>query len=97
MNPLSRFSDRSKDYAQYRPNYPKEAITLIISGFENPSELVAADIGAGTGIGSRMLAEQGINVIAIEPNIQMKNAAKSHPLIEFREATAEVTNLPNES
>lgn len=97
MNPLNRFSDRAKDYAQYRPNYPKEAIALIISGFENPSELVAADIGAGTGIGSRMLAEEGINVIAIEPNIKMKNAAKSHPLIEFREAAAETTNLPNES
>ncbi|NEP44988.1 MAG: class I SAM-dependent methyltransferase [Okeania sp. SIO2G4] len=97
MNPLNRFSDRAEDYAQYRPNYPKEAITLMISGFENPSELLAADIGAGTGIGSRMLAEQGINVIAIEPNLKMKNAAQSHPLIEFREATAEATNLPNES
>ncbi|NEQ76923.1 MAG: class I SAM-dependent methyltransferase [Okeania sp. SIO2C9] len=97
MNPLNRFSDRVEDYAQYRPNYPKEAIAVMISGFENPSELLAADVGAGTGIGSRMLAEQGINVIAIEPNLKMKNAAQSHPLIEFREATAEATNLPNES
>ncbi len=97
MNPLNRFSDRATDYANYRPNYPKEAIATITAGFENPSELVAADIGAGTGIGSRMLAEQGINVIAIEPNLEMINAAAPHPLIEFREATAEATNLPNES
>ncbi len=97
MNPLNRFSNRAKDYAKYRPKYPKEAITAIISGFENPSELVAADIGAGTGIGSIMLAEQGINVIAIEPNIEMRNAATPHPLIKFQEATAEAINLPDKS
>ncbi|MGK7918465.1 MAG: class I SAM-dependent methyltransferase [Trichodesmium sp.] len=97
MNPLNRFSDRATDYAKYRPNYPKEAISAIINGFENYEKLVAADIGAGTGIGSRMLAEQGINVIAIEPNLEMRNAALPHPLIKFQEGTAEVTNLPNES
>ncbi len=97
MNPLNRFSDRATDYAKYRPNYPKETITAIISGFKNPSELVAADIGAGTGIGSRMLAEQGINVIAIEPNIEMINVAAPHPLIKFQKATAEETNLPDKS
>ncbi|MGD1699475.1 class I SAM-dependent methyltransferase [Dapis sp. BLCC M229] len=97
MNPLNRFSDRATDYAKYRPNYPKEAITAIIGGFDNPSELVAADIGAGTGIGSRMLAEQGINVIAIEPNIEMINVAAPHPLIKFQKATAEAINLPDKS
>ena len=97
MNPLHRFSDRATDYAKYRPNYPKEAISAIINGFEKSEKLVAADIGAGTGIGSRMLAEQGINVIAIEPNMAMRNAALPHPLIKFQEGTAESTNLPNES
>lgn len=97
MNQLNRFSDRATDYAKYRPTYPKKAIATIISGLENPTELLAADIGAGTGIGSRLLAEQGINVIAIEPNSEMRNAAETHPLVEFREATAEATNLPDGS
>jgi ubiquinone/menaquinone biosynthesis C-methylase UbiE len=60
-------------------------------------QLIAADIGAGTGISSRLLAERGISVIAIEPNTEMRQAAKSHELVEFREGTAEVTNLPDAS
>lgn len=97
INLWGRFSDRATDYAKYRPSYPKEAIATIISGWENPDLLVAADIGAGTGIGSRLLAEQGIKVIAIEPNTEMKNAAEFHPLVEFREGTAESTNIPEKS
>ncbi|MGB3512419.1 MAG: class I SAM-dependent methyltransferase [Microcoleaceae cyanobacterium] len=97
MNLWGRFSDRATDYAKYRPSYPKQGIGTIISGFSNPDKLVAADIGAGTGIGSRLLAEQGISVIAIEPNIEMKNAAEFHPLVEFRDGTAASTNLPDRS
>ncbi len=97
MNPRDRFSDRAESYAEYRPDYPEEAIASIISTTKNPTEIVAADIGAGTGISSRQLAEKGVKVIAIEPNLQMINAAKTHPLIDFKTATAEATNLPTSS
>ena len=76
MNPLSRFSDRAADYAKYRPSYPEEAIATIMEGLGNPSQLVAADIGAGTGISSRLLAERGVRVLAIEPNTEMREAAR---------------------
>jgi 2-polyprenyl-3-methyl-5-hydroxy-6-metoxy-1,4-benzoquinol methylase len=59
MNPLNRFSDRAADYAKYRPSYPEEAIATILEGLGDPSQLVAADIGAGTGISSRLLAQKG--------------------------------------
>lgn len=95
MNPLSRFSDRATDYVKYRPSYPAAAIDIILAGLGNPVQLIAADIGAGTGISSRLLAERGISVIAIEPNTEMRQAAELHELVEFREGTAEVTNLPN--
>ncbi len=97
MNPLSRFSDRAGAYAKYRPSYPEEAIASILEGLGNPSQLVAADIGAGTGISSRLLAQRGVRVIAIEPNAQMREAAAPHPLVEFREGTAEATNIPDAS
>ncbi|MEP0797438.1 class I SAM-dependent methyltransferase [Trichocoleus sp. DQ-A3] len=97
MNPLSRFSNRAEDYAKYRPNYPDAAIDIILKGLGNPSQLVAADIGAGTGISSRLLAQRGVNAIAIEPNAAMREAASPHSLVEFRDGTAEVTNLPNAS
>lgn len=97
MTPLSRFSDRATDYAKYRPGYPAAAIAIILDGLGDPSQLVAADIGAGTGISARLLADRGVRVLAIEPNAAMRQAATLHPLVEFREATAEQTGLPDES
>ncbi len=97
LNPLARFSDRADDYAKYRPSYPPLAIDAILEGLGNLSQLLAADIGAGTGISSRLLAERGVRVIAIEPNAAMREAAEPHPLVEFRDGSAEATNLPDAS
>jgi ubiquinone/menaquinone biosynthesis C-methylase UbiE len=93
LNPLDRFSDRAVDYAKYRPIYPTEAIDKIVEGLGELSQLVVADIGAGTGISSRLLADRKIRVIAIEPNLEMRQAALSHPLVEFQEGMAGKTNL----
>ncbi len=97
MNPQERFSERAEDYAKYRPSYPAAAIDSILEGLDNPSQLVAADIGAGTGISSRLLAQRGVRVLGIEPNAQMRQAALPHPLVEFHDGSAENTNLPNTS
>jgi SAM-dependent methyltransferase len=97
LNPLNRFSDRAADYVKYRPSYPADAIDIILEVLNTNSQLIAADIGAGTGISSRLLAESGVEVIAIEPNAAMREAAASHSLVEFREGTAEITNLPDKS
>lgn len=93
MNPLNRFSDCATAYAKYRPSYPEEVIAIILEGLGNPTQLVAADIGAGTGISSRLLAQNGIRVIAIEPNLKMSGVATPHHLVEFHNGTAENTNL----
>ncbi len=97
FNPLTRFSDRVEDYVKYRPNYPAAAIDQILENLAPPSQLVAADIGAGTGISSRLLGDRGVNVIAIEPNVAMREAATPHPLVEFQDGTAETTNLSDAS
>ncbi|MGF1590617.1 MAG: class I SAM-dependent methyltransferase [Pleurocapsa sp.] len=97
MNPQGRFSDRAEDYAKYRPSYPSKAINCILEGLDEPNNLIAADIGAGTGIASRLLADMGIQVIAIEPNAAMRQAAESHPLVENSDRSAENTELPGES
>ncbi len=96
MNPTGRFSDRAADYVKYRPSYPAAAIDAILGGLDVPS-LRAADIGAGTGISTRLLADRGVHVVAIEPNAAMRSAAATHPLVEWRDGTAEKTGLPNHS
>ncbi|MES1026371.1 class I SAM-dependent methyltransferase [Gloeocapsa sp. BRSZ] len=95
LNPLTRFSDKAADYAKYRPSYPSEAIDMILQGLET-SQVIVADIGAGTGISSRLLAQRGVQVIAIEPNAAMRQMAESHQLV-VREGTAEATHLPSNS
>jgi SAM-dependent methyltransferase len=92
MNPVDRFSARAGDYVKYRPSYPAAAIDRVLEGL-SLSQVVVADIGAGTGISARLLAARGLRVLAIEPNAAMREAAAPHPLVEFRDATAETTGL----
>ncbi|PSN14909.1 SAM-dependent methyltransferase [filamentous cyanobacterium CCT1] len=93
LNPLGRFSDRAQDYARYRPRYPEGAIAAILADLGDPRSLVVADIGAGTGISSRLLGDLGPRVIAVEPNAAMREAAAPHPQVSFQTGTAEQTGL----
>jgi SAM-dependent methyltransferase len=93
MDPTGRFSDRADDYIRYRPDYPAAAIDAILEGLGDPAALMAADIGAGTGISARQLADRGVHVIAVEPNAPMRSAAAPHPRVEWRDGTAEATGL----
>jgi len=92
-----RFSDRAQAYAAYRPSYPQEAIDAVLAGLGDPSGLTVADIGAGTGISSRLFADRGANVVAVEPNAAMRAAAQPHPRVQWRSGTADHTGLAGAS
>ena len=97
LNPLNRFTDRVEDYVKYRPSYPTAAIDKILESFTLP--ITVADIGAGTGIASRLLAARNVKVIAVEPNVEMRNAGIRDNIssVEWQDGTAEQTNLPEAS
>jgi len=97
QNPLDRFSNRAQDYARYRPSYPAEAIAALLDGLGDPATLTVADIGAGTGIGARLLGDRQITVTAVEPNAAMRDMALPHPNVTFHAAPAEDTQLPDHS
>ncbi|MGG6297077.1 class I SAM-dependent methyltransferase [Leptolyngbya sp. AN02str] len=97
QSPTQRFSDRAQDYAQYRPSYPTEAIAHVLAELQPTTTLTVADIGAGTGISSRLLADAGATVWAIEPNVAMRETAAPHPRVTFRAGTAEATGLADSS
>lgn len=92
--PTRRFSDRAEYYARYRPDYPATAVTAMLTGLAPPSALGIADIGAGTGILSRQLADRGAQVAAVEPNAAMREAARPHARVTWHDGTAEATGLP---
>lgn len=75
-DPTGRFSDRAADYVRFRPSYPPEAIDAIVDGLGDPASLSAADVGAGTGIMTRLLAARGVRTFAIEPNAAMREAGE---------------------
>lgn len=91
LNPTGRFSDRVDDYVRYRPTYPAAAVDCVLE--EVRAGTVAADIGAGTGIWTRLLAERGVPVLAIEPNAEMRAAAPELSGVTWQAGTAEATGL----
>jgi SAM-dependent methyltransferase len=96
-NPTTRFSDRAGAYSSHRPSYPAAAIDALLRGLGEPSELVVADIGAGTGISTRVLAERCAQVFAVEPNAQMREKMELLPNVALQDGTAEHTGLPEKS
>jgi SAM-dependent methyltransferase len=93
MDPTGRFSDRAADYVKYRPGYPPAAFDVMLAGWPDPSTITAADIGAGTGISARSLADRVAGVIALEPNAAMRAAAAPHPRVRWADGSAEETGL----
>ncbi len=97
LSPTTRFADRASDYARFRPSYPASAIDAALAGLGPAPALVAADIGAGTGISSRLFADRGVRALAVEPNAAMRESAEPHPGVTFVDGTAEATGLEAES
>ncbi|GHV06978.1 methyltransferase [Clostridia bacterium] len=65
-----KFTGKAEAYAKARPSYPEAAIDYIASLI--PKNAVIADIGAGTGKFTVLLAQRGYRVFAVEPNADMR-------------------------
>jgi ubiquinone/menaquinone biosynthesis C-methylase UbiE len=71
----TRFSGRVANYVKYRPGYPPEVIDYLEEQCELKPEAVIADVGAGTGISTKLLLDKGYKVHAVEPNDPMREEA----------------------
>jgi SAM-dependent methyltransferase len=93
------FDSLAGDYAQFRPGYAPSIVPAVLSLVARPArEVDAVDVGAGTGIWTRMLAAQGLgSVTAVEPSDEMRRrgllTAPKHNIV-WRRGTAEETGLP---
>lgn len=93
LDTVARFDDRAADYVSYRPSYPPAAVQSILDGLGPPNRVVVADVGAGTGISARLLGDQGVRVVAVEPGDAMRRAAAAHPSVAWVAGRAEATGL----
>ena len=63
------FTNRAQAYTKARPGYPDEAIEYIRTLV--PQRAIFADVGAGTGKFTELIARHGYEVFAVEPNADM--------------------------
>lgn len=93
-------------YDSVRPAYPDEAVAALVDAARcargsaasvQDGPLCAADIGAGTGKMSELLARGGLLVDAVEPSEAMRAQASSIEGVTWHDGVAEETGLPNDA
>jgi len=89
------FSERSDNYARYRPQYPAELFAAIQAQCPEPE--LALDCATGSGQLAVDLAAFCQRVIATDASAEQIAAATPHPRVQYRVATAEETGLPDGS
>ncbi|MFD0419987.1 methyltransferase domain-containing protein [Streptomyces sp. NPDC127108] len=93
------FDTVATQYAAARPSYPPELFTTIEELAERALVgATAVDVGAGTGIATRLLRDRGAQVIAVEPGpgmgAQLRAALPDVPLLR---AVGDALPLADES
>lgn len=101
MDTVQRFDNRVESYVRSRPHYPYAVLACLVEQYGLGPVSIVADVGAGTGLLTRLLLTAGCTVYAVEPNERMRLAAAAllggHPGYHSVAATAEATALPARS
>lgn len=99
FDPTARFSDRVGDYVRYRPDYPPVLLDWLQRELGVTPAWAVADVGAGTGISSKLFLDAGYRVTAVEPNAAMRAAAMqwlgNEPRFQAIDGRADATDLPD--
>lgn len=95
---LGEYTGLGESYSRYRPGYSESVLAALGGLLRRPvATLDAVDVGAGTGIWSRMLAGAGFrSVTAVEPNDDMRSHGIGDSAgtgIVWRAGTGEATGL----
>lgn len=95
------FSGKEKNYDKNRPTYPTQLISFLYDTIGFSESSVIADIGSGTGIFSKQIAERGSAVICVEPNYDMRQIAREklaeYSNVQFTDGDCENTRLADNS
>lgn len=94
---LGDFTSQAEAYARSRPGYPPALLDQLLEYTGVRGGDPVADIGAGTGLLTRMLVDAGLRVTAVEPNAAMRANALALPGVTWVPGTFEDTGLPTAS
>jgi SAM-dependent methyltransferase len=70
------FDKEAERYDRCRPRYPDAVLDAVVG--PEPSGLKVLDVGCGTGIASRLMAERGAKVLGVEVAPRMAEIARSY-------------------
>jgi len=87
------FTPQADAYARARPGYPAAIIDRLLGRVGVGAGAPVAEIGAGTGIFTELLAVRGLRVTAVEPNAAMRERAPALDGVEWRNGSFEKTGL----
>lgn len=88
LDGIERFADRAASYARARPSYPTAAIDYVLSKAPRlPARIV--DLGAGTGIATRLLTAKNGRAIALDPGLVMLRSGIADARVPRAAGTAE--------
>jgi ubiquinone/menaquinone biosynthesis C-methylase UbiE len=92
------FTGLAGNYSKFRPGYSETVLAALLGITRKPAAtLDCADVGAGTGIWTRMLAGCGVKtIVAVEPNDDMRahgEAGNGNLPILWRKGSGEATGL----
>lgn len=96
------FTGLAGDYSQHRPDYSASVLNALLGLLGKPvAEVDFIDVGAGTGIWTRMVCHKGVRTAtAIEPNDDMRAsgiADSRETPIRWQKGSAENTGLADRS
>jgi SAM-dependent methyltransferase len=91
------FGRAAAAYERGRPGYPADAVTWLAERLGLRSGRTVVDLGAGTGKLSRLLAETGARVVAVEPVEEMRRFLETVRGVEAVDGTAEALPFPDAS
>ncbi|MGM7670193.1 class I SAM-dependent methyltransferase [Microbacterium sp. A93] len=85
------FQAGGEHYHAVRPGYPEQIVDFMVPA----GARTAVDLGAGTGLFTRLLAGRGLEVAAVDPSASMlEPLRRALPAVTAVQATAERTGLP---
>ena len=100
VNPVAAagFGRAADAYERSRPSYPADAVARLAAELEIRPARRVLDLAAGTGKFTRLLAEIGADLVAVEPSAAMRSQfAVVLPDIPLHEGTAEQIPLADDS
>ena len=73
------FDQEAERYDRFRPTYPDAVIDEVLG--PRPAGIEVLDVGCGTGVASRLMAQRGAKVLGVELAPGMAEIARSHGII----------------